>query len=68
MENRFLQFEPGLQTPSIFISSLSSSSSSACFTSSISTFSFFASSSSSSSPVKIYQVFSSSENKVINLA
>ena len=28
----------------------------------------FASSSSSSSPVKIYQVFSSSENKVIDLA
>ena len=28
----------------------------------------FASSSSSSSPVKIYQVFSSSENKVIELA
>ena len=44
----------GLRTRSIFISGLNSSSSLACFT--------------SSSSVKIFQVFSSSEDRVIDLA
>ena len=56
--------QAGLRTRSIFISS--SSSSSACFSNSSSSSSL--SSSSNSRSAKIYQVFWSSENKVIDLA
>ena len=55
-----LSFEPGLQARSIFYIEFK-------FEFEFNIF-IFASSSSSPSPVKIYQVFSSPQNKVIDLA